>query len=154
MSTATNGDPRFAELMRRRAEKAGAAATTPPTPAPSPATEPAGRRLDDDGKAEIRRLAAEHPGWSASDLADAFEGEHGWRPTYQGIGRCLAEPAPRRATGRRPAAPRPRPAAIDPAAEVEAIAALSRALAPLSAAEVRRVLAWARARFDAEGGAP
>lgn len=145
-------DPRAAELLRRRAEKNGATASAAPAPEP--------RKLDDAGRAEIRAIAAAHPKWTARDIADAFEGEHGWRPTPQGIGRTLAdhgeaeeegeaggETQPRRAGARKPAAH----GHADP--EVGAMSMVAMALSGLDAAEIRRVLAWARARFEEGGGA-
>lgn len=72
---------------------------------------------------------------------------------YRAIGRCLSEPAPRKGRVGRPGAKWP---AADPeaGAEVGAIAAVSRALAPLTPEEVRRVLDWAGARFERKEGGP
>lgn len=143
-------DPRYEELMRRRAGKNGTPSETVEEADPEPPA--VHRKLDDDGKDVVRAIAGDHPDWSASQIAEVFHGVHGWRPSVQGIGRALAEPARPTPTPRR----RPDPATVvvsraeeSPDAEPAAIAAVSRALAPLPADAIRRVLDWARARFAA-----
>ena len=62
-------DPRYTELMRRRAE-----AKKPELPAERPAGRTGvPRQIDDAGREFVRRTREVHPGWSFGDIADAFE---------------------------------------------------------------------------------
>lgn len=150
-------DPRFEELIRRRAGKNGSRNGSTKQHEAIPAADQEIRTLDEPGRLKLRTLAVRHAGWSASDLADAFEGEFGWRPTGKEVGDAISRVRKGHLTGVAAITPEPAPAlpeaapaasrpdAFDP--EIQALAGVSLALAGLSPAAVRRVLDWAGSRY-------